>query len=66
MPTKSSPVARRLDVLARNWDLLYFSPTKSMPEEYYYGISVIYEYINNVSIAVIKRCASLPDVEVAQ
>ena len=44
LPTKSSPVARRLDVLGRNWDLSYFSPTKSIPEEYYYGVSVIYEY----------------------
>ena len=40
LPTKSSPVARRLDALVRNWDRSYFSPTKSMPEEYYYGISL--------------------------
>ena len=33
LPTKSSPVARRLEVLGRNWDLWYFSPTKSVPGE---------------------------------
>ena len=33
-----------------------------MPEEYYHGISLVFEY-NYVAITVIKRYMNLPDVE---
>ena len=44
LPTKSSPIARRLDVLGSKRNLSFFSPTKSMPQEYYCGISLMLEF----------------------
>ena len=44
LPIKSSPVSRRLDALGCKWNLSFFSPTKSMPEQYYFRISLLLEF----------------------